>query len=112
MATGGATRKTALIADVMRRWSGQQVYLGLDCDPAGQEAQERLIEALRAELPDLYTVDWSQVLLSAPIHTEQGTRITCKDAADIPSKEEFWRVIKKAEPVDRDAVLEAGTLPR
>jgi hypothetical protein len=96
VAIGGATRKTSLIADVIRRWSNQTVYLGLDCDSAGQEAQERLIEVLKADVPDLHTLDWSSISLSAPIHTDTGARNTCKDAADIPTKEQFWSAIRNA----------------
>lgn len=103
VATGGATRKTALIADAIRRWANQTVYLGLDSDPAGQDAQRRLIEALDVDVPDLPVVDWSKIALATPVHTEQGARVTCKDAADIPSKEEFWRVIRAAEPVSSGA---------
>ena len=99
VATGGATRKTSLIADVIRRWSNQTVYLGLDRDSAGQDAQGRLIEALKADVSELYTVDWSSISLPTPICTEGGTRNTCKDAGDIPTKDQFWRVIKNARSI-------------
>ncbi|MGO9569313.1 MAG: toprim domain-containing protein [Desulfomonilaceae bacterium] len=99
VAIGGATRKTSLIADVIRRWSNQTVYLGLDCDSAGQEAQRRLIEALKSDVPRLHTVDWSSISLPIPICTEGGTRNTCKDAGDIPTKDQFWRVIKNARSI-------------
>ena len=35
VAIGGATRKTSLLADVIKRWTNQRVYLGLDSDQTG-----------------------------------------------------------------------------
>ena len=67
VAVGGATRKTSLVADVISRWGGQKIYLGLDGDETGQEAQERLIEALESEIPHRYALDWSQIRLPEPV---------------------------------------------
>ncbi len=100
VAIGGATRKTSLLADVYKTWANQRVYLGLDSDQTGQEAQDRLIEALKSDVTDLYTVNWSSILLPTPIYTETGLRSTCKDAGEIPTKEQFLSVIKNARPVE------------
>ncbi len=102
VATGSANRSALALANVLKLWGGEKVYLGLDCDTAGQGAQSRLIEALKAHVPDLYAVDWSQIALPTPIHTDTGARLTCKDAGDIPTTEQFWRVIKNADLVQHD----------
>jgi hypothetical protein len=72
------------------------------CDTTGQEAQKRLIEALRSDIPGLYTVNWSRTALLTPVHTDTAARLTCKDASDIQTKEQFWRVIKNARKVQHE----------
>jgi hypothetical protein len=101
VAAGGANRGTAALVKTLRAWSGQRVYLGMDSDTPGHEAQRRLIEALSFHISDLSVVDWSQVALSEPIPTDTGVRTTCKDAADIPTAEQFWMVIETAKAVGR-----------
>jgi len=99
VAIGGATRKTSLLADVIKRWTNQRVYLGLDSDQTGQEAQDRLIDALKSDVYDLHTINWSSILLSTPIYTDVGVRPACKDAGEIPTREQFLILIRNARPV-------------
>ncbi|MGB6067058.1 MAG: toprim domain-containing protein, partial [Desulfomonilaceae bacterium] len=99
VATGGATRSREALVSVLRLWSQQRVYLGLDCDKAGQEAQDKLINLLGSEVPHLYRVVWSYIKLAAPIPTKYGQRQTCKDPGDIKDGSDFWQVIEGAEYV-------------
>ena len=99
VATGGATRSIDALVGVLTLWSDQSVYLGLDCDKAGQEAQDKLIDLLRLEVPHLYRVVWSDIKPTAPIRTKYGQRQTCKDPGDIKARSDFWQVIRSAEYV-------------
>ncbi len=99
VATGGATRSREALVSVLRLWSQQRVYLGLDSDKAGQDAEDKLINLLGSEVPHLYRVVWSDIKLAAPIPTKYGQRQTCKDPADIKVESDFWQVIKSAEYV-------------
>ncbi|MGO9570732.1 MAG: toprim domain-containing protein [Desulfomonilaceae bacterium] len=110
VATGGATRSTEALVSVLRLWSRQRVYLGLDCDKAGQKAQDKLINLLGSEVPHLYRVVWSDIKLAAPIPTKYGQRQTCKDPGDLKARSDFWQVIEDAEHVGpvRGIVKTAG----
>ena len=108
IATGGATRSANAIASVLRLWSNQKVFLGLDCDKTGQKAQDRLISLLRAKVAHIYRVIWSDIKLAAPVPTKYGHRQTCKDPADIKNRSDFRQVISSAERVGRSLRQAAG----
>ncbi|MGO9567644.1 MAG: toprim domain-containing protein [Desulfomonilaceae bacterium] len=99
VATGGATRSIDALVGVLRLWSHHKVYLGLDCDKAGQETQDKLIDLLKLDAPHLYRVVWSDIKSAAPFRTKYGQRQTCKDPGDIKARSDFWKVIKNAEYV-------------
>lgn len=100
VATGGVARSTEALAAVLRLWSQPTVYLGLDCDRAGQDAQDRLIDLLGSEMRGLYRVVWSDCKLAGP-HARYGKRQTCKDPGDIRDRADFWEVVRNAELVGR-----------
>jgi 5S rRNA maturation endonuclease (ribonuclease M5) len=99
VSTGGVARSTDSLVCALSLWSDQEVYLGLDCDKAGQEAQDKLIAVLRSIVPRLYRVVWADIQIPSAIGTKYGKRQTCKDPGDIGDRSDFWKVIRNAEYV-------------